>query len=111
MKKLPYLDASFNSLCGFTEEEEFRDILNLAIRECNMEPSAADDTIRMMRTWYNGFCFSENEAELVYNPTLVRYFLDHFLRENIPFGCWTATLPRMRASLNICTTAPAEIRG
>jgi hypothetical protein len=74
-----YLDAEFNSICGFTEEE-VRDILNLAMGECSMEQTDADDAMQMMKTWYNGFRFSEDETELVYNPTLVLYFLDHFLR-------------------------------
>ncbi len=74
-----YLDAEFNSLCGFTEKE-VRNILNAAVRECEMEPPAADDAMRMMKIWYNGFRFSEDAEECVYNPTLVLYFLNRLLR-------------------------------
>jgi Predicted AAA-ATPase len=60
-------------LCGFLEPE---------IRSLLEQISAADvhGAITTMRTWYNGYCFtnaSRKTADLVYNPTNVLYFLEH----------------------------------
>ena len=33
-----------------------------------------------MRTFYNGYCFSEEQTPCLYNPTLALYFLDHLQR-------------------------------
>jgi hypothetical protein len=37
-----------------------------------------------MRTFYNGYCFSEPAQPSVYNPTLSLYFLKHLSRTNKP---------------------------
>lgn len=75
-----YLDAEFNTLCGFTKQE-VRDMANAAVQTCKLESTALDDVMQMMETWYNGFLFSEESTERVYNPTLVFYFLNHFMRK------------------------------
>lgn len=74
-----YLDAGFNALCGFTEQE-VRRMAETAVQTCQLEPSATDDVMQMMATWYNGFLFSEEGTERLYNPTLVFYFLNYFTR-------------------------------
>ncbi len=74
-----YLDSEFNALCGFTKQE-VRTILLDAVQTCGMEQSVADDAIQVMETWYNGFLFSQDSTDCIYNPTLVLYFLDHFIR-------------------------------
>ncbi len=74
-----YQNSKFNALCGFTEQE-VRTVLLDAVHECGMEQPVADDAMQMMETWYNGFLFSQDSTERVYNPTLVLYFLDHFIR-------------------------------
>jgi len=35
----------------------------------------------MMKNWYDGFLFSPESTRRVYNPTLVLYFLDYFIRK------------------------------
>jgi hypothetical protein len=63
-------------LCGFVEPE-IRALLE------RISAEDAEGAVATMRTWYNGYCFtnaSEEGADLVYNPTNVLYFLDHLSR-------------------------------
>ena len=48
------------------------------IAECQLNPEKGQVALNLMQTFYNGSCFSESVTELVYNPTLVLYFLKHF---------------------------------
>jgi hypothetical protein len=71
-----YLDAAFNDLCGFTEAEIAAVLARMAEDGGAWSAAEALDT---MRTFYNGYCFSEDGGEHLYNPTLSLYFLK-FLR-------------------------------
>jgi len=37
--------------------------------------NTSQDALNIMKRYYNGYCFSQNATEPVYNPTLVLYFL------------------------------------
>ncbi|MCP4108100.1 MAG: AAA family ATPase [Desulfobacteraceae bacterium] len=74
-----YPDSEFNALCGFTKQE-VRTILLDVVNTCGMKQPVADDAMRMMEIWYNGFLFSHDSTDRIYNPTLVLYFLEHFIR-------------------------------
>jgi len=63
-------------LCGFTEAET-QGLLAQVARECDLTPEARTAAQDTMRTFYNGYAFGEEPAELVYNPTLALYFLQH----------------------------------
>jgi len=78
-----YLEQSFNSLCGFTEAEVM-DLAKQAVKHCKLDISKSDQLMEMMKTWYNGYIFSPNSKERVYNPTLVLYFIKHFVRNCTP---------------------------
>ncbi len=67
-----YLKAAFNDLCGFTEPEMAAVLERLAAEGGTWSPAEALD---LMRTFYNGYCFSEDGGERLYNPTLSLYFL------------------------------------
>lgn len=67
----------FNDLCGFTTAE-VRPLVEKVIAECGLPPAKAEETMELMRIFYNGSRFTLNESPLVYNPTLVFYFLDEF---------------------------------
>lgn len=67
-----YLKAAFNDLCGFTEAEITALLDRLAADGHAWSAAAA---LEMMRTFYNGYCFSEDGGACVYNPTLSLYFL------------------------------------
>ncbi len=67
-----YLKAAFNDLCGFTEAEIAPLLDRLATAGRAWSPTEALD---LMRTFYNGYCFSTKARQCVYNPTLSLYFL------------------------------------
>jgi hypothetical protein len=67
-----YLAPDFNDLCGFTEPEIATVLERLAADGASWSPAAA---LATMRTFYNGYRFSEDGTESVYNPTLSLYFL------------------------------------
>jgi hypothetical protein len=68
-----YLDPRFNTLCGFTEAE-VKALLETVSREQAGDWSV-DEALGLMRTFYNGYCFSTQRAVTVYNPTLSLYFI------------------------------------
>ena len=67
-----YLKAAFNDLCGFTEAEIAAVLTRMA--EEGGAWSVAE-ALATMRTFYNGYCFSETGGARLYNPTLSLYFL------------------------------------
>jgi len=75
-----YLLPRFNELCGFREEEIAMAVAQIA-RECNLPESQADAAVEIMRTFYNGYRFSSDAEQHVYNPTLALYFLKAFQRD------------------------------
>ncbi|PKM36039.1 MAG: AAA family ATPase [Gammaproteobacteria bacterium HGW-Gammaproteobacteria-10] len=68
-----YLNARFNDLCGFTENE-VRQLLQAA-----MPLPSADEALATVRTFYNGYRFAQNSGQGIYNPTLTLYFVDQWL--------------------------------
>jgi hypothetical protein len=72
-----YLQAKFNDLCGF-RESELTSVVNQIVEECEVNPEKMQIALKLMQTFYNGSCFTENITELVYNPTLALYFLKIF---------------------------------
>jgi len=75
-----YLLPQFNALCGF-REAEIAAVLSEIAKECDLPQSDADEALSMTRTFYNGYRFSRNTEEQVYNPTLALYFLKVFRRD------------------------------
>ena len=78
-----YQRPAFNALCGFSEAE-IGTILTQMAAEGDVDPAQVAETQRIMRTFYNGYRFSARTDELMYNPTLVLYFLDALQREGQP---------------------------
>ena len=68
-----FLLPQFNDLCGFTEGEVAA-VLNQLAQEGG--DWSADKALATMRTFYNGYRFSEEAEESLYNPTLSLYFFD-----------------------------------
>lgn len=68
-----YLHPDFNDLCGFTNAE-VEEILDTALQGKDLEEISPSDALDMMRTHYNGYKFSLDADEVVYNPTLSLYF-------------------------------------
>jgi hypothetical protein len=71
------LYSQFNDLCGFCESE-IETVLKQIAMECDFPLEEADKGLKMMRTFYNGYCFSYKKQPLVYNPTLAFYFMKSF---------------------------------
>ena len=69
-----YLEAAFNDLCGFTESEIATVLTRMAEGGGSWSAAEALDT---MRTFYNGYRFSEEAKGSLYNPTLSLYFLKY----------------------------------
>ncbi len=72
-----YLEPEFNALCGFTEGE-VNTVLHQVAQHCGLDAAQAAEAMDIMRTFYNGYCFSVDQIERLYNPTLVIYFLETF---------------------------------
>ena len=75
-----YLLPDFNHLCGFYQEEIAEMVQQVAAR-CNLPETKATEALELMRTFYNGYCFSLRTEKRIYNPTLVLYFLKAFQRD------------------------------
>jgi hypothetical protein len=67
----------FNDICGF-HEAEIEQVIRHIGTECRLGEEKTGEAIEMMRTFYNGYCFSHDNPGLVYNPTLAIYFMEHF---------------------------------
>jgi hypothetical protein len=75
-----YFHPALNELCGFTETE-ISEILQTIGLNCDFSAQQTEEVLAMMRTFYNGYRFSEAASEWIYNPTLALYFLEQ-LAEN-----------------------------
>jgi len=74
-----YFDPEFNDLCGFTEPEvEGLVVQCLPQSACEAE---FEDAMSTLRTFYNGYRFSEHAESGIYNPTLTLYFCRHLQRQ------------------------------
>ena len=69
------LDARFNDLLGFTEEE-VRGLLEL-YRDCGAFDQDVDAALDVMHEWYNGYRFAKGARGDLYNTDMVLYYLKH----------------------------------
>ena len=67
----------FNELLGFTEAE-VRGMLAM-YRDLGVFNQDEDETLGLMREWYNGYRFAEDAENAVYNTDMVLFYLDHSL--------------------------------
>ncbi len=66
---------AFHNLMGFTEEEVTQ-LLDLVLED----KSRAGEVIKDMRDWYNGYRFSLEGFDKIYNSNMVLYFLQEFAK-------------------------------
>jgi hypothetical protein len=66
-------DENFAAMMGFSEEE-VRSLLRLALED----PSQEEKIMQDLRYYYNGYRFSPDSEEYLYNPDMVLYFLKYF---------------------------------
>jgi hypothetical protein len=79
--KSVYLNPEFNDLCGFTESEVAEVLERLAAEGGDW---TVNEALATMRTFYNGYRFSEEATESLYNPTLSLYFFEELARRGHP---------------------------
>ena len=65
-----------HEICGFREDEVV-EVLERVGAIGALSPQQVQEALTMMRTFYNGYRFGQNQPTLLYNPTLVLYFLKH----------------------------------
>ena len=71
-----YLNPPLNDICGFTAQE-IDGALEKIAKECGLEKQAVQESGALIKTYYNGYKFAPDAENVVYNPTLSLYFLDH----------------------------------
>lgn len=74
------LEKQFNGMLGFSDEE-VREIIRY-YNEAGAFSLDEEETLRAMRPWYDGYCFSEYanvEGHHVFNTDMVLYYLKSFL--------------------------------
>ncbi|NJM11827.1 MAG: AAA family ATPase, partial [Synechococcaceae cyanobacterium SM1_2_3] len=64
----------FHNLCGFTKSE-LRVALEAVAVETALDAAQVDEALKLMREFYNGYRFTSQQEDPVYNPTLVLYLL------------------------------------
>ena len=72
----------FHDLCGFTEAELHAALDTLAATH-NLAADRANDALNLMRDFYNGYRFTPQREERVYNPTLALYFLKRLAEDGV----------------------------
>lgn len=71
----------FNQVLGFTEEET-ENIVEPLARNCALDRIAL---MNDLKRWYNGYLFSDERTERVYNADMVLYFAKNFNRETCAY--------------------------
>ncbi|SEH05071.1 AAA family ATPase [Candidatus Venteria ishoeyi] len=68
--------AEYQDLCGF-RETEIQSLLEKIGQEWDFSVEKVQETLMMMRTFYNGYRFGNENQQKIYNPTLALYFLKY----------------------------------
>ncbi len=72
----------FHDLCGFTEAELCVALEAVAVAH-DLGAGQVDTALTLMRDFYNGYRFTPQRDERVYNPTLVLYFLKRLAEDGV----------------------------
>lgn len=67
------LDLPFNEILGFTEED-VRGIIQY-YRQAGVFLLDPDETLQVMKTWYNNYQFCESAETQLFNPDAILYFI------------------------------------
>jgi len=65
---------TYNGLLGFTEQE-----VETILRKINIPTVDMPDTLSILRKWYNGYKFSKDAPNRIYNPDMILYFAHHYV--------------------------------
>ena len=72
-----YFEPEFNDLCGF-KRDEIKNVIKEIVDKCSFEKEKVKEAVDLMQTYYNGYTFSYEADEQIYNPTLCLYFFEQF---------------------------------
>jgi hypothetical protein len=72
-----YFKPEFNDMCGFTEQEVKKEIKNIVSKN-NLPMEKINEALNIMKTYYNGYLFTTESDEFIYNPTMCIYFFENF---------------------------------
>jgi hypothetical protein len=99
----------FRDLCGFWESEVTATLTRVT-EQCGFLSDKTMEAVAMMRTFYNGYRFSSRADGLLYNPTLVLYFLKHLQRScAYPENMLDENLAMDRGKISYISRLPGEI--
>ena len=73
------VNPDYHDLCGFTEIE-LRAVLDQIAVVRHLDTVQVETALSLMRDFYNGYRFSFQQNQRIYNPTLALYFLKHLVR-------------------------------
>jgi len=73
------VDRDYHDLCGFNADELRAALETVAVVQ-GFDAAQVETALALMRDFYNGYRFSIQREERVYNPTLALYFLQHLAR-------------------------------
>ncbi len=73
------VDPDYHDLCGFNADE-LRAVLETVAAVHGFDVHQIETALALMRDFYNGYRFSMQRQDRVYNPTLALYFLQHLAR-------------------------------
>ena len=74
-------DESFNAYAGFTEEELTKLIPELV--DINTLGVTVEEMISRMKPVYDGYCFSAESSQTVYNSSMCLYYLDNIREKGV----------------------------
>jgi hypothetical protein len=77
------LERQMHDLCGFTEAEVVA-LTQQISDQCGFTTAQTEQTVQLMRSFYNGYTFLPEATAALYNPTLSLYFLDALQRDCAP---------------------------
>ena len=83
-------DRDFNEMIGFTEEE-----LKVIMEEQNISKEEQKEILPIMKENYDGYRFSLNSEERIYNSNMCLYFLNSYTRHK--------EIPRQLIDVNIAS--------
>ncbi len=75
--------ADLAELCGF-RGSEIDELLQRIAVDRGLKSEVIGHAGRTMRTWYNGYRFTQERDELVYNPTNALYYLENLYLDGKP---------------------------
>jgi len=101
-----YLNPRFHDLCGFTEAEISQALADVVAGR-GLPVNEAEQALARMRQYYNGYRFTEDPADLMYNPTLALYFLKHYQSQcKAPSNMLDSNLAMDRGKLSYVAQLP-----